>query len=62
MIQYKMPDAYDVDGVINQEKRFSVAKQRYRLVLSILKHNTCRGGCKILARGVSNQIAIVYQV
>lgn len=26
-----MPEAYDVDGGVNQEKRFSVAMQRYRL-------------------------------
>lgn len=25
-----MPDAYDQDGGVNQEKRFSVAMQRYR--------------------------------
>lgn len=30
MNEYKMPDAYDVDGGVNQEKRFSVALQRYR--------------------------------
>lgn len=28
-----MPDAYDLDGGVNQEKRFSVAVQRYRLVM-----------------------------
>lgn len=27
-----MPDAYDQDGGVNQEKRFAVALQRYRLV------------------------------
>jgi len=27
-----MPDAYDQDGVVNQEKRFAVALERYRLV------------------------------
>lgn len=27
-----MPDAYDQDGVVNQEKRFAVALQRYRSV------------------------------
>lgn len=26
-----MPEAYDQDGGVNQEKRFSVAMQRYRL-------------------------------
>lgn len=30
-MQYRMPDAYDQDGGVNQEKRFSVAMQRYRL-------------------------------
>ena len=29
-MQYKMPDAYDEDGGVNQEKRFAVALQRYR--------------------------------
>lgn len=29
--QYRMPEAYDQDGGVNQEKRFSVAMQRYRL-------------------------------
>lgn len=29
-VQYRMPDAYDLEGGINQEKRFSVAMQRYR--------------------------------
>lgn len=28
--EYRMPDAYDVDGGVNQEKRFAVALQRYR--------------------------------
>ncbi|XP_057791876.1 pre-mRNA-splicing factor ATP-dependent RNA helicase DEAH1 isoform X2 [Salvia miltiorrhiza] len=28
--EYRMPDAYDEDGGVNQEKRFSVALQRYR--------------------------------
>ncbi|KAL2456374.1 RNA helicase family protein [Abeliophyllum distichum] len=28
--EYRMPEAYDVEGGINQEKRFSVALQRYR--------------------------------
>ncbi|XP_042002540.1 pre-mRNA-splicing factor ATP-dependent RNA helicase DEAH1-like isoform X2 [Salvia splendens] len=28
--EYKMPDAYDEDGGVNQEKRFAVALQRYR--------------------------------
>ncbi|XP_019153237.1 PREDICTED: pre-mRNA-splicing factor ATP-dependent RNA helicase DEAH1-like isoform X3 [Ipomoea nil] len=28
--EYRMPDAYDVEGGINQEKRFAVALQRYR--------------------------------
>ncbi|KAJ4785111.1 RNA helicase family protein [Rhynchospora pubera] len=28
--EYKMPDAYDIDGAINQEKRFSVANRRRR--------------------------------
>ncbi|XP_051114585.1 pre-mRNA-splicing factor ATP-dependent RNA helicase DEAH1-like [Andrographis paniculata] len=28
--EYRMPDAYDQDGGVNQEKRFSVALQRYR--------------------------------
>ncbi|PON70342.1 RNA helicase, ATP-dependent DEAH box [Trema orientale] len=28
--EYRMPDAYDQDGGVNQEKRFSVAVQRYR--------------------------------
>lgn len=30
--QYRMPDAYDQDGGVNQEKRFAVAMERYRLV------------------------------
>ncbi|KAI5330170.1 hypothetical protein L3X38_029568 [Prunus dulcis] len=28
--EYRMPDAYDEEGGVNQEKRFSVAVQRYR--------------------------------
>lgn len=28
--EYRMPEAYDQDGVVNQEKRFAVAMQRYR--------------------------------
>ncbi|KAJ9567348.1 hypothetical protein OSB04_003314, partial [Centaurea solstitialis] len=28
--EYRMPDAYDVEGGVNQEKRFSVAMERYR--------------------------------
>ncbi|XP_043805507.1 pre-mRNA-splicing factor ATP-dependent RNA helicase DEAH1 isoform X2 [Manihot esculenta] len=28
--EYRMPDAYDQEGDVNQEKRFSVALQRYR--------------------------------
>ncbi|KAJ8451442.1 hypothetical protein Cgig2_017833 [Carnegiea gigantea] len=28
--EYRMPDAYDVEGGVNQEKRFAVALQRYR--------------------------------
>ena len=31
-MQYRMPDAYDQEGGVNQEKRFSVALQRYRSV------------------------------
>lgn len=30
-LQYRMPEAYDQEGGVNQEKRFSVAMQRYRL-------------------------------
>lgn len=30
-MQYRMPEAYDQDGVVDQEKRFAVAMQRYRL-------------------------------
>ncbi|XP_078181009.1 pre-mRNA-splicing factor ATP-dependent RNA helicase DEAH1-like [Carex rostrata] len=37
--EYKMPDAYDDDGVINQEKRFSVATQRYRDPEAVEKMN-----------------------
>lgn len=29
-LQYRMPEAYDQEGGVNQEKRFSVAMQRYR--------------------------------
>ncbi|KAB5524488.1 hypothetical protein DKX38_022237 [Salix brachista] len=29
-VQYRMPDAYDQEGGVNQEKRFSMALQRYR--------------------------------
>lgn len=32
-MQYRIPDAYDLEGGVNQEKRFSVASQRYRLVI-----------------------------
>lgn len=28
--EYRMPEAYDQDGVVDQEKRFAVAMQRYR--------------------------------
>ncbi|KAK4277828.1 hypothetical protein QN277_015763 [Acacia crassicarpa] len=28
--EYRMPEAYDQEGVVNQEKRFAVAMQRYR--------------------------------
>ncbi|KAF9624129.1 hypothetical protein IFM89_008067 [Coptis chinensis] len=28
--EYRMPEAYDQDGVVNQEKRFAAAMQRYR--------------------------------
>ncbi|XP_020594525.1 pre-mRNA-splicing factor ATP-dependent RNA helicase DEAH1-like, partial [Phalaenopsis equestris] len=28
--EYRLPDAYDQEGGINQEKRFAVAMQRYR--------------------------------
>ena len=28
--EYKMPEAYDMGENVNQEKRFSVAMQRYR--------------------------------
>ena len=31
-LQYRMPEAYDEDGGVNQEKRFAVALQRYRSV------------------------------
>lgn len=29
-MQYRMPDAYDEEGGVNQEKRFAVAMERYR--------------------------------
>lgn len=29
-VQYRIPDAYDQDGGVDQEKRFAVAVQRYR--------------------------------
>ncbi|XP_078430024.1 pre-mRNA-splicing factor ATP-dependent RNA helicase DEAH1-like [Wolffia australiana] len=28
--EYKMPEAYDQEGIVNQEKRFAAAMQRYR--------------------------------
>jgi pre-mRNA-splicing factor ATP-dependent RNA helicase DHX16 len=28
--EYKMPEAYDMGDSVNQEKRFSVAMQRYK--------------------------------
>lgn len=31
-MQYKIPEAYDVEGGVNQEKRFAVAMQRYRSI------------------------------
>ena len=31
-VQYRMPEAYDQEGGVNQDKRFAVAMQRYRLV------------------------------
>lgn len=31
-VQYRMPEAYDQEGDVNQDKRFAVAMQRYRLV------------------------------
>jgi len=31
-VQYRMPEVYDEEGGVNQEKRFSVALQRYRSV------------------------------
>lgn len=31
-VQYQMPEAYDQDGRVNQEKRFAVSLQRYRSV------------------------------
>ena len=31
--QYRMPEAYDMGEGVNQEKRFSVAMQRYKYVL-----------------------------
>lgn len=30
--QYRMPEAYDQDGGVNQEQRFAVALQRYRFI------------------------------
>lgn len=29
-MQYRMPEAYDQEGGVNQEKRFAAAIQRYR--------------------------------
>lgn len=38
-LQYRMPEAYDEDGGVNQEKRFAVALQRYKYFSSdILQH------------------------
>ncbi|KAM7269789.1 hypothetical protein ACFE04_025286 [Oxalis oulophora] len=37
--EYRMPDAYDQDGVVNQDKRFSVAMQRYRDTTAAEKMN-----------------------
>ncbi|CAH9064675.1 unnamed protein product, partial [Cuscuta epithymum] len=28
--EYRIPDAYDLEGGVNQEQRFAVALQRYR--------------------------------
>ncbi|OUZ99232.1 Helicase [Macleaya cordata] len=39
--EYKMPEAYDQDGVVNQEKRFDAALQRYRDPGSGDKMNSC---------------------
>ena len=36
-VQYKMPEAYDQEGVVDQEKRFAAAIQRYRSV----RNNVC---------------------
>ncbi|KAL6962433.1 RNA helicase, partial [Sarracenia purpurea var. burkii] len=33
-----MPEAYDQEGVVNQEKRFAVALERYRSVTFARKH------------------------
>lgn len=30
LMQYRMPDAYDHEGGVNQEKRFATLMQRYR--------------------------------
>jgi hypothetical protein len=35
-----MPDAYDQEGGVNQERRFSVAMQRYRFSLTTLSFTT----------------------
>lgn len=52
-VQYRMPDAYDQEGGVNQEKRFSVAVERYRsarlvcsgqaimIIICIYCHNAC---------------------
>lgn len=32
-----MPEAYDQEGIVNQEKRFAVAMARYRLILLIIR-------------------------
>ncbi|PIA63011.1 hypothetical protein AQUCO_00200792v1 [Aquilegia coerulea] len=37
--EYRMPEAYDQDGVVNQEKRFAAAMQRYRDTTSADKMN-----------------------
>ncbi|KAF5176463.1 Pre-mrna-splicing factor atp-dependent rna helicase, partial [Thalictrum thalictroides] len=37
--EYRMPEAYDQDGVVNQEKRFAAAMQRYRDTSSVDKMN-----------------------
>lgn len=57
-----MPDAYDHDGGVNQEKRFSVAVERYRsvnfiMLLVINHHNhfhTFRSTQYILEKFMSN--------